>query len=481
MSKIIIIYLDINTGFIPDLHHGLASLAASVKKAGHVFSLCHLTREESSEELARKVLSANPDVIGFSFTTNQRKYIEEYSKEIAKRSAVFQIAGGIHPTVEPEDVLNLKTIQGVCIGEGEKALSLLLQKIDDNEKIFDTPSFWFRRPDGKIIMNSVLPLEKDLSQLPYPDYSIFDTVNINKLNSGWMNMMITRGCPYNCSYCCNHVFRSIYPNKQDYVRLPPIDYAIRLIKNNLSRYPDTKGILFVDDLLLIKIEWLKELLERYLKEVGLPFMCNARIELLTQEACLILKNTGCVLVRIGIESGNEWVRRFLLKRHESNKQIIEVFQRLKHYRISTFSYNILGFPFETEQQMRDTLLINKRIKPDQGAVYYFFPYPGTTLYNICKEFGLLLDSSKEMSSYLESPSIKLTHCTVKSCRRFYNKLKLYLLACSARKILGSLAMLLYLFFHIYPSLFVKIFTQRTSMKNSFRKIFYNQLFHKSSA
>ncbi len=479
MGKIAVIYLDLQTGFIPDLHHGLASLAASVSKKGHLFKLYHLTEKESPALVAENVLSFSPDVLGFSFTTNQRKYLDSYSKAIAEKSSVLQIAGGIHPTIDPFDVFSLETIQGVCLGEGEKALPLLLHKISRQETILDTPNFWFRNAKGEIIKNPVLALDEDLSELPYPDYSIFDMAKINRLNSGWMNMLITRGCPYNCSYCCNHALRSIYPNKENYVRLPPIDYAISLIKNNLSLCRDVKGIVFVDDLFIFKREWLNRFLKKYREEINLPFICNGRVELLTQEVCSLLKESGCILVRIGVESGNEWLRKFLLKRPESNSQIISAFSKLKRFGISTFSYNILGLPFETKEQMRDTILINRRISPDQGAVYYFFPYPATHLYNICKEFGLLLDSSREKASYLEGPSIKLTHCDLNICIRLYNELKLYLLTCSARKVLGVFAVLLYLFFRIYPSILIKIFSQRSATKNFFRKLFYDRLYYKN--
>jgi len=475
MAHIRVIYLDIDTGYFPDLHHGLASLSASVKRAGHYFSLQHLTSAIPAEDAAKAALEGNPDIIGFSLTTNQRKYLDRYSQGISGKSDIMQMAGGIHPTVDPLDVFNSEAIKGVCLGEAEYSLPLLLNRLDAKTNILETPGFWFKADGDSIIRNQLLPLEGDISKLAYPDYSIFDTKRIIDSDSGWMSMLISRGCPYDCTYCCNYLLRNIYPNKDQYVRLPPVDYALNLIKSNLSTYPNIKGVNFSDDLLLFNSKWFTEFIKRYRQEVALPFICNARISSLTEDVSMLLRDAGCILVRIGIESGNESLRRSLLKRNETNAEIIEVFHRLKSLKIPSFSYNILGFPFETEEQMNETLELNKAIQPNGGTCFYFFPYPGTHLYNLCEESGLLLESSKEMSGYFDGISIKLTHARQNICKKIYNNLRLYLLTRSLKRRLGVVHKLLYAFCRVYPDLFIRLFTRRSGFKNILRKIFYKQL------
>jgi len=477
--RVYLIYLDINTGYSPGLHHGLASLSAAIRQKDHVVAFHHLLNEEPPEVLSDKVLQFNPDIVGFSLTTNQRKYLEKYSRAIYHQSKVLQVAGGVHATIDPVDVLSVDSIQGVCIGEGEQTFPNLLKKLDVGESVLDAAGFWWRTQKGMIKQNPVPPLDPDLSKLPYPDYSIFNVNEINEASSGWMAMMVTRGCPHSCSYCCNHVLSCIYPNKKDYVRVPPVEYAIGMIKNNLSCYPGVKGISFADDLLVWHKEWFKVFAGRYRREVGLPFMCNARPEYLTEDICSALKKAGCILVEIGVESGNEWLRNFLLKRRESNDQIVKAFQLLRHFGIQRFSYNILGFPFETKELMEETLSLNKRIRPEMGAVFYFFPYPGTRLHSICKEFGLLSKSSEELSGYLERPAINLTHCEIKACKKVYYKLKLYLLSRRATKNLrfGSsfVSIWIYFLFNIYPSFFVNLFTKRSRFQYIFRRMTYKKL------
>jgi len=227
--------------------------------------------------------------------------------------------------------------------------------------------------------------------------------------------------------------------------------------------------------LLFNKEWFTEFITKYCSQIGLPFICNARVASLSQKMCLLLKDSGCILVRIGIESGNEELRRSLLRRHETNAEIIEVFRRLRDLNMPSFSYNILGFPFETEEQMCQTLSLNKTIKPNGGTCFYFFPYPGTYLHNLCKESGLLLESSKEMSGYFDGISIKLTHASIKGCREIYNKLRLYLLTRSLEKKIGFLYGVIYAICLVYPEFFVRFLTRRSRFKNILRRVFYRQL------
>jgi len=481
MAKIHTIYFDINTGYYPGVNHGLASLAAAAKQEGHFFSFQHLSKKEPVEEVVDSALKDNPDVIGFSFSTNQRQYVENYSEAIAKRTDVLQIAGGIDPTVAPLDVLKIKHINGICIGEGEYFLLDLLKRIDAKKDISNIPSFWWKNSKGDIIKNPIQPLDPDLSKLPLPDYSIFDTENISKASSGWVAILVIRGCPYNCYYCCNHVVRNIYPKKENYFRTPSVRHAIKLIKNALNFYKNTKGISFADDLMTFNENWFDEFSAAYIKEIGLPYICNSRIECLSEKTVVNLKRSDCKTVYIGVESGDENIRKQLLNRFYSNDQIIDGFSRLKKSGIASFSYNIVGFPFETKEQMQETLEINKIIQPDNGAVFYFYPYPGTKLFEICKENNLLLsgDEAKKVSGYFEGPAIKLTNCSVEDCMNIYRKIRLFLVSqalVNGLKLPKICGKIFYRLASITPAFWVNILTKNSRFKFALRRFFYKYFF-----
>lgn len=491
MARVYLVYLDVSTGMYPGLHHGLASLIGAIRHNGHTVLLHHVVEEEPAEQFCEKVMKFKPDVVGFSLTSNQRRYLEKYSNALYAKSKVIQVAGGLHPTLAPDDTFKLEGIKGICFGEAEYIFPDLLERIDKKKQVFDTPGFWWRKDDGTIQRNMGSALEKDLSKLPYPDYSDFNVKEINQHHGGLMSMLLTRGCPYSCTYCGNtalqKVYSKVYTDTKSIVRLPPVDWAIGLIKHNLELYPDAKGIFFVDELLIRDTQWFHEFCEKYSKEVSVPFACTARVELINENTCAGLQKAGCILVQVGVECGNEWYREKMLNRKMSNADIIRAFKLLRQYGVQSFSFSMVGMPFETKELMEETLELNKKIKPDFGQVSYFFAYPGTKLYDTCKEYGLITEKQDQLSGYMEGPSIKLTHCTEKDCTRIYNKIKLYLMARLVGKHMGAASDLttnfVYLISTMAPKFFVDTLTltKRSKFQYKLREMGYKYIFFNNSA
>jgi len=146
----------------------------------------------------------SPDLIGLSFTTNQKKYVRHFL-DIANLEEKLIVAGGVHTTLEKENIFQeFPEIDGICIGEGELPLLEICRRLDNNEDYYSVPSFYFQTKKG-IIKNSISPLQY-LDTLAMPDYSIFKYERIIKDGGNCFQMLLTRGCPFNCSYCCNPIF-----------------------------------------------------------------------------------------------------------------------------------------------------------------------------------------------------------------------------------------------------------------------------------
>jgi hypothetical protein len=86
-----------------------------------------------------------------------------------------------------------------------------------------------------------------------------------------------------------------------------------------------------------------------------------------------------------------------------------VFSLVKEYGIQTYSFNILGMPFETPQMSKDTFNLNWKLRPDFGTSTFFYPYPGSKLHQMCADFGLMEDDIGSISGYLEKPALRETH------------------------------------------------------------------------
>jgi anaerobic magnesium-protoporphyrin IX monomethyl ester cyclase len=426
MTKIYLLYFDLHTGYYPSLNHGLAYIIGILRNENHKVTLSHLIDEKDFNNAIKVLEKEEPDLIGLSFTTNQTKYVRSFLK-MARLSAKLKIAGGVHCTMVREEVFEeFPEIDGICIGEGEIPLKELSQRLERNEDYLSTSSFYFRTKDG-IIRNPIAPL-RDIEDLPLPDYSPFNYHKIIADSGGCFPMMLSRGCPYNCHYCCNHAVRGIYPNNGQYVRFPSVQHSIKIIKKNLLLYPKTRKIAFADDTFTLNRKWLLSFCRIYKKEVGLPFLCNARVENIDDEVAQCLKVAGCISIDFGVETGNEWLRNYVLNRKHSNKKIKEAFKIAKGYGIRRFSFNIVGLPFETKEMARDTLDLNLELQPNLGKCFYFYPYPGTRLRELCADYGLLLDGLESVSGYLEAPSIKEVFMSHREMKKYFELMQSFFYA-----------------------------------------------------
>ena len=142
---------------------------------------------------------------------------------------------------------------------------------------------------------------------------------------------------------------------------------------------------------------LKDLSNDYKKYVDLPFIIEATVNTTTENKIKYLKQMGCVNVGFGIESGSQFVRdKIIIKPKFTNDDAVKKIHLLKKNGISVTSYNIMGFPNETEEHIIDTLILNNKSKPTHATVCYFQPWEGTSLKKTAIKDGFL-DENIEFS------------------------------------------------------------------------------------
>jgi len=145
------------------------------------------------------------------------------------------------------------------------------------------------------------------------------------------------------------------------------------------------------------------------KKIGLPFWCQTRPETIKENRIKMLEDINCNRITVGIESGNERIRREFLNRKVSNKSIISAFDILARSSIPVSVNNIIGIPDETRKEVFDTINLNRFVKSDSISVFIFTPYRGTKLRQYCVRKGYMsehaysADLAKE--SILNMPSM----------------------------------------------------------------------------
>ena len=410
--KITFVLPDLNyvSEYMPDYDgvfaHGVGYLSSSLKHAGHKVSLIHITKEIGREEYVESLMRKKPDLVAFSLFSHQFGLVQKlahFTKEAGKFST---IAGGVHPTVAPEETLNEKNIDMVCIGEGEEALEELCDKMDNGRDYRNIESIWVN-DNGNMIRNRIRPLNVNLESRPFPDRSIFDFKKLSDTRLGMLTVLAGRGCPYDCTYCCNHQYKRIYSDAGKYVRFRDPDAVIREIKSVKQDYPYLEYVNFLDDTFCLNKNWLRKFLPKFKEEINMPFHGNSHINVLSEDIFKLLKDTGCEYLAMGIESGNEHIRKKVLNRHMSNKQIIKAFSLGRKYGINLTSYIMVGVPFEKIENTLESVKLNSTVMCHKAHVSIFQPYPHTRLYEICSENGFLDNSYEGVSTFFGNSVLKL--------------------------------------------------------------------------
>ena len=372
-----------------------------LKENGHDTKLIYFTRKGDFRKAQEAVYAYNPDVVCISALSSTFGFVDKIGEVIKKAKKVPILCGGIHTTLLPESLERLDYIDGVVAGEGEYPI---LEFIEHNGDTGQIRNLWLKTKSATI-KNDIRP-PVNLDDLPNPDREIFDFQGIINAEK-FAPFIFTRGCPFNCAYCCNSSLNRIYHN--NYFRCKDARKCIGEIIEVKKKYKFGK-IAFYDDIFNIDVEWSNLFLEFYKKQVNLPFGCNLRPEFVDAGLLGKLKDSGCVEVAMGIESGNEYIRNNIMKRRVSNEQIKNAFYLAQKMGFRTIAYNMIGLPYETPAHIKDTIKLNTAIQPDIAHLSIFYPYPGTELGEVCAENKWIGKSYKYFQeredSILETPIIK---------------------------------------------------------------------------
>ena len=407
-------------------HVGIASLIAYLRREGHQCHFFHLMGDVKEEAYVDFLKRNDPDVVAFSIMTNIFPHVAPLAELTRAHSRAFTMCGGVHATLSPEETIAIEAVDALCIGEGEDALLELCRGLERGEDISAIPNLWVKR-DGAIHRNPVRPLIEDLDTLPFMDREVFpyeESFDLKFMRRGVF--MASRGCPFSCTYCCSQAMKRLYGGNR-YIRFRSVTHMIEEVEQVVKGFPQIEYTVFHDDLLPMKKQWFEEFTRAYRQRIGLPFEMNCHVNLMDRDIAVMAKEAGCSLMRFGLESGNDYIRRTVLGRRTSRERIVQSFDLCHEMGIKTLSYNMIGLPFETQPQVMDTVKLNAQVQPKVVHVSIFYPFPGTEAYDLCTREGFITD--KHIDTYYEDSVLKqesISSEQLKALRhRFEPLVKLY--------------------------------------------------------
>jgi radical SAM superfamily enzyme YgiQ (UPF0313 family) len=363
---------------------GLGYLGAVLEKKGYEVDVidCQLLKL-SSEGFRSEIIKRQPNVVGVTSSTLTYQNALKLVK-IAKEACpnCITVAGGPHVTFWDDKALQeCPELDVVVRKEGENTLSELVQRIEAGQSYYDVIGTTCRK-NGKIVKNPDRPYIEDLDSLPFPSRHLWPMERFRQYED-ILYLATSRGCVYWCEFCST-------------VRMHGRKYRMRSPKNVvdelefLHKTYNISKFTFCDDAFTVdqpRTETLcNEILKRGLK---IEWNCGTRVDMLTRDLLVKMKEAGCVSVWFGVESGSQQVLD-AMKKGITPELTMKVLGWVREIGIKPIPNVILGFPGETKESAWETIKFVEKIAPDEVGFYNVAtPFPGTPMYDTVKEKGWL--------------------------------------------------------------------------------------------
>jgi anaerobic magnesium-protoporphyrin IX monomethyl ester cyclase len=366
--------------FIPN---GLLWVASVVREKG--FSVRVIDRNCDDADVAEILRTVRPKVVGLSVLTGgvildaivQAKLVREVLP------GAIIVWGGLHPTLFPEAVLVEPYVDHIVMGEGEVPMAELMDNLLRGRGRIEEILNVGTKINGQIRLNPLRPFV-DMDALPYPAFDLIDMSRYYLLRpyaKKTVCLMTSRGCPYNCAFCYNKKANRSTWRGMSASRLIGL---IRHIQKRVS----VDGFLFHDDNFDADGRRLKEFCELLIqKKMHIRWEHCSRVNYASFERLAMEKKAGCEMIAYGLESGSERILK-LIHKGQTVAQIENAIRLCKKAGISTGVGSIIGYPFETEADLDETLKLFERARPTHIFTTIYNPYPGSDLYDHVIREGL---------------------------------------------------------------------------------------------
>lgn len=382
---------------------GILYLSSYIKKYNHlgkiamldyVLHLAEISNYRDVNDYILKIAKNNidfvPDVLAFSliFSTSQPFFNASASilKNIWPKAIV--VVGGVHATNCTKQLLQNKNVDFVIRGEGEIAFSEFIRQYSYAKPICVT-GIYYKEDFYSTTLPKLSKHVENLDSIPFPDWGIINMesyVNArgrkknigSSMNRRVATIMTSRGCPFRCTFCSSH---TVHGRK---VRFRSVDNVIEEIKLIYKLY----GVnLFIpeDDLFTANrnrvINLLAILKDLQIPNIELQFPNALSVNTLDTRVLDALINAGMRVASLAIESGSEYVQKYIIKKNCNLNKAKELVTYLKSKGIIVRCYYILGFPHETKEQMLETIGYAKELGADWSLFNIAVPLIGSEMYD----------------------------------------------------------------------------------------------------
>ncbi len=396
----------------------------------HIFKL--LPFEHLHKDFNEILNTYKPDILAVSANSLEYDLFCNLMEKVNfKYKKPFVLVGGVHAIIAPDEVIENRNVDALCIGQGEEAWQEFLFKFKNGQNITDIKNFWVKI-NSEIKKNPLRPLlgEDKLWEAEL-DESYFNEKHYLKPFDGKVYkrglIELSRGCPFSCNYCVNSVFKNIYKGLGKFVCVRPLDNLKKRIITLVER--GFEILQFQDECFLsISYNTLEQFCVWYGKEIRLPLLLQTRPESVTDEKIKLISDMRILVeTSLGVESGSERILRDICNRGTTLEQIKKAFGVIKKYGLRSKAYTMIGLPTETREEAFETINLIREIKPDVSVMSVFYPFKGVPLRQFCIERGYIDGDEKartfaDLSILKNQPMLSEEIRNLRRTYRLYTKL-----------------------------------------------------------
>jgi anaerobic magnesium-protoporphyrin IX monomethyl ester cyclase len=354
---------------------GVGLLASILIKAGFKTLVLDLRLKGHGKDTLLAALSDfKPNIVGFSASSFDYLNSLELCRAIKVREQnIVTVIGGPHSTMAPEKAIQPECVDYICIGEADTTISEFVNAFPDNEKMKKVRGFGFK--DGtKLVLNPAPEHIDDLDSLPFADMGLFPIEKYRVGKKLTLPLFTSRGCPYNCCYCCSYL---IHGRKY---RARSAKSLVQEIEWNMERFK-TKYFTIADDTFNFDkqrvIDFCNLLIER---QIQIEWDCpqGIRADRLTPEIVQIMKKAGCKLLAMGIESVDPEVLKSIQK-GETIEQIEAAIKATNEAGMISKAFFLVGLPGDNVEKVLESIKFFKKNRIYIPRYSMIVAYPTTNL------------------------------------------------------------------------------------------------------
>jgi anaerobic magnesium-protoporphyrin IX monomethyl ester cyclase len=372
-----VLFLNAPTTFptnpLPPL--GIGFLASILEEKGCHVKIIDLQVEKGP--LEQRIVKFNPTLVGITSVTST------YPNAIAIASKIRSfwdcpiIMGGHHVSFQDVQALNSGVVDVVARSEAESIIWDLARALNGQIPLKMVKGISYKE-HGTILRTSDAPLIENLDEIPWPARHLLPMEKYREINE-FTHVIMSRGCPYSCLFCsCTQMARHTYRIRS------PEDVFKEII--HIKETYHYKKISFFDDFFTYKRDTVLKLCS-LLKDIDILWSCATRVDYVDFDLLEEMKNSGCVRIFVGAESGNQDILNKVAKGTTLDK-IKEVASYTKKLGIDLIPSFVIGLPWDTEETIERTVEFSRAL--DVGGVWFLpmTPFPGTPLYDHAEEYGI---------------------------------------------------------------------------------------------